>query len=136
MFSLTPLLLIENQAKWTAPWLAYISAKKAAKLIQDRAQDRAQGQGQLHLHLQWVKQPSSAHWLKQAIRQPLINNFNNNCGYCGEVLPTPNTSRFQQSSSRKKHSSKVRLAELETKHLPSGRNLHGPMPEPMLLIQM
>ncbi|MFT5161471.1 MAG: hypothetical protein ACI9FJ_000035 [Alteromonadaceae bacterium] len=71
----TPILLVENQVKWAAPWLAYNSAKKAAQ--------------QPQMQLQWVQKPSSAHWLKKAIRQPLINNFNNNCGYCGEILPTP-----------------------------------------------
>ncbi len=61
--SACPKLLAEKQAGWTAPWLAYY---------------HSQG-----------KKPSGSHWLLDDIRLSLIKDFHNNCGYCGQSLPTP-----------------------------------------------
>lgn len=71
-----PELLEEKQADWTAPWLVYYRWKTG-----------------MNCETKKVTRPSSSHWLRDEIRLPLIKDFHNNCGYCGQSLPTPqNTS--------------------------------------------
>ncbi|NQZ05658.1 MAG: hypothetical protein HRT35_00720 [Algicola sp.] len=65
-----PSLLTEHQHEWTTPWLAYFEWQQSSDIERP-------------------KKPTTAHWLKEQIRRPLIRDFQNNCGYCGEVLPTP-----------------------------------------------
>lgn len=33
--------------------------------------------------------PKDGHWRRDEIRRPLIDAFHNNCGYCGDSIPTP-----------------------------------------------
>ncbi|MCI5211520.1 MAG: hypothetical protein D3910_22680, partial [Candidatus Electrothrix sp. ATG2] len=65
-----PELLKEKQSGWTGPWIAYYRSKNG-------------------LDCERVSRPSSSHWLLDAIRLPLIKDFHNNCGYCGQSVPTP-----------------------------------------------
>ncbi len=65
-----PELLTEKQTEWTGPWIAYYRSKNG-------------------LDSEQVSRPSSSHWLLDDIRLPLIKDFHNNCGYCGQSLPTP-----------------------------------------------
>ena len=67
-----PDLLTEKQAQWTVPWVAHYRWKAGISAEAERP-----------------KRPSTSHWLKDEIRLLLIKDFHNNCGYCGEVLPTP-----------------------------------------------
>ncbi|MFT4925298.1 MAG: hypothetical protein ACI8WB_001390 [Phenylobacterium sp.] len=59
-----PELLDKNRAQWTQPWLYfYMNRTKADK-------------------------PTDGYWRKDEIRFRLIDDFHNNCGYCGKGLPT------------------------------------------------
>ena len=66
--SACPQLLADNQSEWTMPWVVFyrIGVEKVPP-----------------------KLPSVAHWRKPEIRIVLINDFHNNCGFCGESIPTP-----------------------------------------------
>ncbi|GAC30641.1 HNH endonuclease [Brumicola pallidula] len=67
-----PELLENSTESWTQPWIDYY---------------------------RWIKsddpknvhpvKPTDGHWRKDDIRLKLINDFHNNCGYCGNALPTP-----------------------------------------------
>jgi hypothetical protein len=67
-----PQLLLDNKVKWTQPWINFYHEKKDqnGELIRN-------------------KKPTDNHWLKDDIRQVLISDFKNNCGYCGCSRPTP-----------------------------------------------
>jgi hypothetical protein len=67
-----PKLLTENKVQWTAPWVAHYRWKKgiSPEIVQ-------------------LKKPSDGYWRDDKIRLLLIKDFHNNCGYCGESLPTP-----------------------------------------------
>ena len=67
-----PPLLQENQEVWTQPWVQYYREIKG--------EDN---------QLLTPNKPTTSHWLKDEIRRPLIEDFQNNCGYCGRVIPTP-----------------------------------------------
>lgn len=67
-----PELLAEKQAQWTASWTAHYHWKAGVSIKIERP-----------------KKPTDSHWLKDGIRLLLIKDFHNNCGYCGESLPTP-----------------------------------------------
>lgn len=66
-----PTLLSNNQVQWTAHWVAHYRWQKdnSATSIQP-------------------SKPTDSYWLKDEIRIPLIEDFHNNCGYCGEAIPT------------------------------------------------
>ncbi len=66
--SACPQLLADNKLEWTIPWIVFyrIGVEKVPP-----------------------KLPSVAHWRKPEIRIVLINDFHNNCGFCGESIPTP-----------------------------------------------
>jgi len=64
-----PERLANKKTQWTAPWIAYYHAKKT--------------------HALPPKKPNDAHWRDDDIRLPLIQNFHQNCAYCGELTPTP-----------------------------------------------
>ena len=67
-----PELLTKNKAQWTAPWVAHYRWQSNGSVDQERP-----------------KKPTDNHWLKDEVRLLLIRDFHNNCGYCGESLPTP-----------------------------------------------
>lgn len=70
--SACPKLLEDNQEQWTIPWIAHYSWQK------DNSAPPVK-----------PPKPTDNHWLKDEIRLLLIQDFHNNCGYCGEVIPTP-----------------------------------------------
>ncbi len=67
-----PILLEQNQTQWTASWIAHY-----------------RWQADIKTGTKQPKKPSDNHWLHNDIRLLLIQDFHNNCGYCGDVLPTP-----------------------------------------------
>jgi len=67
--SKTPELLTKNKEKWTQPWIDYYLVGP---------------------HQKRPKKPNDSHWTKKEIRNILIADFHNNCGYCGVSRPTPN----------------------------------------------
>ncbi len=81
--SLEPKCLSTNKEKWTKPWVDYYKAEKDqdGKLIRD-------------------KKPSDSHWTKDEIRNILISDFKNNCGYCGCSRPTPKSANDNRTPSR------------------------------------
>jgi uncharacterized protein (TIGR02646 family) len=66
--SACPPLLATNQVEWTRPWVVYYS---------------------IGVHQVLPTKPEDNHWLKDEIRLPLIDDFHNNCGYCGDSISTP-----------------------------------------------
>lgn len=67
-----PQLLVKNKDNWTTPWVAHYRWKKGGG---DEAEQ--------------PKKPSDGRWRDDEIRLVLIKDYHNNCGYCGESLPTP-----------------------------------------------
>jgi hypothetical protein len=67
-----PQYLTDNQVKWTAPWVAHYGWQKGVSAQAEQP-----------------KKPTDGHWRDDKIRLVLIKDFHNNCGYCGESLPTP-----------------------------------------------
>jgi uncharacterized protein (TIGR02646 family) len=67
-----PPLLVTNQVQWTAPWIGHYRWQKDISVSPVQP-----------------PKPTDNHWLKDEIRFLLIQDFHNNCGYCGEVIPTP-----------------------------------------------
>ncbi len=67
-----PAYLSENKKQWTKHWVDHYRENKNVngKLLKER-------------------KPSDSHWLHDLIRKVLINDFKNNCGYCGSIRPTP-----------------------------------------------
>ncbi len=63
-----PTRLVDNQEKWTQPWFDYYLVGP---------------------HKKRPKKPSDSHWTDNNIRNVLIADFKNNCGYCGVSRPTP-----------------------------------------------
>lgn len=69
-----PSLLVDNKAQWTASWISHYRWEGSISDSDEAKQP---------------KKPSDNYWLDDDIRLPLIEDFHNNCGYCGESLPTP-----------------------------------------------
>lgn len=67
-----PDILAQNKAHWTISWVAHYRWRYGVSIEPEQP-----------------KKPSDNHWLHDNIRLLLIQDFHNNCGYCGEVLPTP-----------------------------------------------
>ncbi len=67
-----PDLLEQKQEQWTISWVAHYRWRCGVSIEPKKPQ-----------------KPSDNHWLHDDIRLLLIQDFHNNCGYCGEVLPTP-----------------------------------------------
>ena len=65
-----PEYLNSNKNTWTSRWIAYYAWEESSGIPQP-------------------SKPSYGHWRDDRIRIPLIENFHNNCGYCGDVIPTP-----------------------------------------------
>lgn len=78
-----PNLLTKKQAEWTTAWVSHYCWEAG-----------------INNEIEQPKKPTSSHWLLDEIRLPLIRDFHNNCGYCGESLPTP------QNEANKAHASK------------------------------
>ena len=64
--------MAKNQKKWTTAWIAHYRWQKNNSTTPVQP-----------------NKPTDNHWLKDEIRLLLIQDFHNNCGYCGEVIPTP-----------------------------------------------
>jgi len=81
--STEPECLLYNKEKWTKPWVDHYRRNIGSdgKLIKK-------------------KKPSDSHWTKNEIRNILIKDFKNNCGYCGCSRPTPHSSDDERTSSR------------------------------------
>ncbi|MEY8215334.1 MAG: hypothetical protein RPR97_12750 [Colwellia sp.] len=68
-----PELLSFNKEAWTLPWLNhYLWSRDVGPVCDERP-----------------KKPTDNNWLKDEIRLTIIKDFKNNCGYCGDSLPTP-----------------------------------------------
>ena len=67
-----PKILVDNQDKWTAPWVAHYRWQKGVSTETKKP-----------------NKPTTGYWRHDEIRLILIKDFHNNCGYCGESLPTP-----------------------------------------------
>jgi|GEM_PF-1995191 len=67
-----PKELTDNMEEWNRPWIEYYK----------KSQDHS---GSL---LKSTK-PTAYHWLKDNIRKPLMEDFKNNCGYCGCLIAIP-----------------------------------------------
>lgn len=78
-----PEFLKNNKKKWTKPWVDYYREVKdhAGELIRE-------------------KKPSDSHWTKDEVRNILISDFKNNCGYCGCSRPTPRSANDNRTSPR------------------------------------
>lgn len=70
--SKAPAYLVENKARWTSPWV-------------DFYQKTRDDDGELKRK----SKPTDCHWTDDRIRNRLIRDFKNNCGYCGCSRPTP-----------------------------------------------
>lgn len=64
--------LLKNRDKWTKPWVDYYKKNRNenGKLLKE-------------------KKPTDSYWIHDLIRKILIEDFRNNCGYCGSIRPTP-----------------------------------------------
>lgn len=78
-----PAHLSNNKRNWVKPWVDHYRKTKdeSGKLIRP------------------VK-PSDSHWTHNLIRQVLILDFKNNCGYCGHSRPMPQTAENKQRVQR------------------------------------
>lgn len=65
-----PKHLSDNQEKWSIKWINYYRW------------DKSSGKKR-------PPKPIDSHWLHDKIRIPLTQDFKNNCGYCGDAIPTP-----------------------------------------------
>ncbi len=64
--------LKENMDEWSRPWVEYYEELKddAGNLLTST-------------------KPKTSYWLRDDIRKPLMNDFKNNCGYCGCLISKP-----------------------------------------------
>lgn len=78
-----PEYLANNKEEWTKSWVDFYKKKKDIDgvLIRDR-------------------KPSDNHWTKAEIRELLISDFKNNCGYCGSSRPTPRRDNDKENAPR------------------------------------
>lgn len=67
-----PKILELQKDNWTNPWTLYYGQQTFCGPLQKR-----------------LTKPSDSHWLKEEIRLLLINDFHENCGYCGSHIATP-----------------------------------------------
>jgi uncharacterized protein (TIGR02646 family) len=67
-----PKCLKDNKSAWSKPWIDFYK--------KNRNNDGS---------LVKSKKPSDSHWTKDEVRNILITDFKNNCGYCGCSRPTP-----------------------------------------------
>jgi hypothetical protein len=88
-----PTYLADNHVKWTKPWVEYYRWKEEESIEDGK-----------------VTKPTDGRWRDKRIRLVLITDFKNNCGYCGESLPTPShdivSSEGQNTEDEVKFSSK------------------------------
>ena len=66
--SSAPIRLVDNQEKWTQPWFDHYL---------------------IGPYTERPNKPNDSHWTDNDIRDVLIADFKNNCGYCGVSRPTP-----------------------------------------------
>lgn len=67
-----PAYLSENKATWTIPWVAHYRWQKDVSIETEKP-----------------PKPSDGYWRDNRIRLVLMEDYKNNCGYCGALLPTP-----------------------------------------------
>ncbi len=77
-----PQLLATNQETWTISWVVYY---------------------RVGVEIVPPKKPTDSHWLKDEIRFLLIKDFHNNCGFCGESIPTPQSLTTRTSKGDVEH---------------------------------
>ena len=67
-----PQELTDNMDEWNRPWVEYYN-----KLKDDAG------------NLLTSTKPKTSYWLRDGIREPLMADFKNNCGYCGCLISKP-----------------------------------------------
>ena len=81
--SVEPEHLKTNKVAWTQPWI-------------DHYHKITDSTGKLKKE----KKPSDSHWTNDLLRNVLINDFKNNCGYCGCSRPTPKSATDKKRAPR------------------------------------
>ena len=75
--------LTNNKEAWTQPWIEHYR-----KIKDDNG------------NLKKEKKPTDSHWTNDLLRNILIGDFKNNCGYCGCSRPTPKSGTDKKRAPR------------------------------------